>query len=115
MENDNKYIDLTYLKQLSNGSEEFIDKMIGIFIEQTPEALSSLDSNLEAKNWPALRATAHKMKSSISIMGIKALEGVVGELEDSSSKEINLDKIPQLVEEVKRVSLAAIDELKVLK
>ena len=94
MENENKHIDLTYLNELSNGSEEFVNKMIEIFIDQTPEALGNLDNYLQEKNWEALKATAHKMKSSISIMGIKQLEGVVSELENNSENKIIL-QLPQ--------------------
>jgi HPt (histidine-containing phosphotransfer) domain-containing protein len=112
MENIKKITDLTYLKQLSNGSEEFINKMIGIFLEQTPEAISNLDKFLQSKNWQALRGTAHKMKSSLSIMGIKELETVITDLESYSEKEINLDKIPFMVDKIKNVSMAAAEELK---
>ncbi|MBA3972252.1 MAG: Hpt domain-containing protein [Bacteroidetes bacterium] len=115
MENKKKYIDLTYLTELSNGSEEFIDKMIGIFIEQAPEAIGNLETHLQSKNWQGLKATAHKMKSSISIMGITELEAVVTELEANSEKEINSEKAPELVKKIKEVTEAAIEELKVIK
>ncbi|MFL5764065.1 MAG: Hpt domain-containing protein [Bacteroidia bacterium] len=107
------HTDLSYLNQLSNGSEDFIDKMTGIFLEQTPEALENLDKHLAAKDWKALRGTAHKMKSSLSIMGIKELEPVMVKLEDYCDKEINLDQVPALVEQVKHVCREAMEELKV--
>jgi HPt (histidine-containing phosphotransfer) domain-containing protein len=110
-----KYIDLTYLSQLANGSEEFINKMIGIFIEQTPEALNNLDTHLQNKNWQGLKATAHKMKSSVSIMGIKELESVVSELEKNSEKEINLDQAAAMVDKIKEITNAAIEELRITK
>jgi HPt (histidine-containing phosphotransfer) domain-containing protein len=112
MENLNKHTDLSYLNQLANGSDEFISKMTAIFLEQTPEALENLDKHLAAKDWKALRGTAHKMKSSLSIMGIKELEPVVADLENFCDKEINLDKVPALVDQVKIVCKEAMEELK---
>jgi HPt (histidine-containing phosphotransfer) domain-containing protein len=108
-----KHTDLTYLNQLANGSDEFISKMTGIFLEQTPEALENLDKHLAAGDWKGLRATAHKMKSSLSIMGIKELEPVVADLENFCEKETNLDQVPELVDKVKEVCHEAMQELKV--
>ena len=112
MENSNKHTDLSYLSQLANGSDEFIGKMTGIFLEQTPEALENLDKYLENKDWKALRGTAHKMKSSLSIMGIKELEGVVANIEEYCDKETNLDRLPELVEQVKVICKESMEELK---
>lgn len=111
METNNKHIDLSYLKELSNGSKEFIAEMITVFIEQTPIEIANLEKHLEAKDWKALRGTAHKMKPSFSFMGIKELESVVKTLEDYSANETNLDLIPGLVEKIKTVCTDAIDEL----
>jgi HPt (histidine-containing phosphotransfer) domain-containing protein len=109
--NNQKHIDLTYLKELSNGSKEFITEMITVFMEQTPIEIANLEKHLEAKDWKALRGTAHKMKPSFSFMGIKELESVVKTLEENAGNETNLDILPGLVDKIKTVCAAAFEEL----
>jgi HPt (histidine-containing phosphotransfer) domain-containing protein len=106
-----KHIDLTYLKELSNGSNEFIMEMISVFIEQTPIEIANLEKHLAAKDWKSLRATAHKMKPSFSFMGIKELESVIKTVEEYSANETNLELLPEMVTKIKTVCTEAIEEL----
>ena len=110
-----KHIDLTYLKGLSNGSNEFVNQMITIFMEQTPEMIANMEKHLADKNWQALRGTVHKMKPSISFIGIKELEGVVKEIEDTPDQEKDLDREASLIATIKTICNLAIRELEVEK
>lgn len=109
----NKHIDLTYLKQLSNGSNEFINEMISVFMEQTPIEISNLEKYLKAKDWKSLRAIAHKMKPSFSFMGIKELESTIKLIEEYAANETNLDLLPELISKIKNTCNEAIKELEV--
>lgn len=106
-----KHIDLTYLKQLSNGSNEFINEMITVFIEQTPVEISNLEKYASAKDWKSLRAIAHKMKPSFTFMGIKELESIIKQLEEYAANETNLELIPDLISKIKNICNEAIKEL----
>ena len=89
----NNYINLTYLKELSNGSNEFICQMITVFMEQTPDAVNSMEKYLNAKDWQALHAIAHKTKASFAFMGIKELESVTCLVEEYSLNKTNLEQL----------------------
>jgi len=65
--NSKKNTDLTYLKELSNGSNEFIVQMITIFLNETPAAVDKVEQYAKTSNWDALRAAVHKMKPSTRI------------------------------------------------
>lgn len=106
-----KQTDLTYLKELSNGSNEFIVEMITVFVEQTPIEIANMEKHLAAADWKSLRATAHKMKPSFAFMGIRELESVIKTIEDYSGNEKNLDLLPGLISKVKDVCIQAIEEL----
>lgn len=108
---ENKHTDLTYLKQLSNGDNEFIHQMITIFMTQTPDALDSIDMYLKEKNWKSLKGIAHKMKPSFSFMGIKELEPVILLVEEYCENETHLDQLPKLTSTVRRICELAIIEL----
>ncbi len=113
--NADKLIDLSYLKQLASGNNKFINEMITVFIEQTPLEIGNLEKHLNAQDWKSLRATAHKMKSSYSFMGIKELEGIGKSLEEYAANEINLDVIPEMISKIKTVCTKAMQELEIEK
>lgn len=106
-----KQTNLAYLKELSNGSNEFIVEMITVFVEQTPIEIANLEKHLAAGDWKSLRATAHKMKPSFAFMGIKELESVIKTIEEYSANETNLDLLPGLIFKVKEVCSQAVEEL----
>jgi HPt (histidine-containing phosphotransfer) domain-containing protein len=115
MENNNKHINLTYLKELSNGSNEFICQMISVFIAQTPEMIANMEEHLHKQDWKALHAVAHRMKPSFSFMGIKELETTIHTLEEYCLKKTNLDQIPDMLSTIKHTCEIAIKELEVEK
>jgi len=108
-----KHIDLTYLKQLSNGSNEFIIEMISVFMEQTPIEISNLEKYLEEKDWKSLRAIAHKMKPSFSFMGIKELDALIKLIEEYAANETNLELLPEMIAKLKKICYEAIKELEI--
>jgi len=77
---DNNY-DLSKLKALSRGDEDFVRSMIEIFRQQTPLALKEMKEALRKKDYETLAQTAHRIKPSIENMGIKQLDGVASEIE----------------------------------
>ena len=111
----NKYINLTYLKELSNGSNEFIYQMITVFMEQTPDAVNSMEKYLNSKDWQALHAIAHKTKASFAFMGIKELKDVTCLVEEYSLNKTNLDQLPEMISKIKNVFLIALKELEIEK
>jgi HPt (histidine-containing phosphotransfer) domain-containing protein len=106
-----KNIDLTYLKQLSNGSNQFIVEMIDAFFEQVPIEIDNLERHLNMKDWKSVRGVAHKMKPSIAFMGIKKLESVIKLTEEYAGNETNLDLLPEMISKIKTVCNNAILEL----
>mgnify|MGYP001601117717 CR=1 FL=1 len=107
----NKHTDLTYLIQLSNGSNEFIVQMISIFMVQTPEAIDQMYKYLQNNDWKLLRGIIHKMKPSFSFMGIKELETIAVSAEKYCETETHLEEVPNLIHRIKEVCLEALCEL----
>ena len=113
--NSKKNTDLTYLKELSNGSNEFIVQMITIFLNETPAAVDKVEQYAKTSNWDALRAAVHKMKPSFAFMGIKELEDTINSVEKYSEAKTNLDLIPEMISKIKTVLKAAVQELEIAK
>lgn len=106
-----KLIDLSYLQGLSNGSDQFVEKMLLLFLEQTPEAVQDLEKHCTNKDWKALRATAHKLKSSYMFIGVKELPDVVGSVEEYAANTIKLDLLPEIIIQIKEISSLVMEEL----
>ena len=110
-----KHIDLTYLKELSNGSNEFMLQMINLFIATMPQMVADLETYLIAENWPSIRTTAHKMKPSVSFMGLKEIETDIALLESYAAEKVHLDRLPEMISKIKAISFLGIAELELQK
>ncbi len=109
--NSNNVTDLTYLKQVSNGDNDFIKEMIEVYMQQTPEAINNLEKYLKNKDWKMLRAVTHKMKPSFSFFGLKDMYEIANSMEEYSAKEIHLELLPEMIAKVKLTCDKAMIEL----
>jgi len=107
-----KHTDLAYLREIANGSNVFIAQMLNLFIEQVPHSLMRIDTALHNKDWQTLRATVHKIKPSISFIGLHEIKDVIPELEKNAAERSHLEDIPAMVDKIKTVCNEAIPELK---
>jgi PAS domain S-box-containing protein len=104
-------IDLSYLTELAEGSEDFIERMIRAFLVQTPQLIEQLKNAAAAGKWQEVRAAAHKMKPSMDFIGIHALKPVVAAIENDAHEQRNVENIPAMIAEVERVCLQVMVEL----
>ena len=92
------YADLTYLESMSMGSQEMINEMIEIFINQIPEFTEGLQELHKNNDYSALGALAHKAKSSVAVMGMDELAGVLKDLELKAKASEDIDSYPGLIQ-----------------
>jgi signal transduction histidine kinase/CheY-like chemotaxis protein len=77
-------IDMTYLRSLSKGDEEFEKNMVRSFSQQVPEELNDLKMAIGQKDYEQVRAIAHKMKSTISYLGLQKLTPLLQQVEQDA-------------------------------
>jgi PAS domain S-box-containing protein len=107
----NSMIDLSYLKDASGGNHAFMKDMIDIFLKQTPGYLAQLNDYCKDANWVEFRKVMHKLKPTITMMGIKEGDALVKEIEPKVKKSEELDTVPNLLSNLIRVCETAYDEL----
>jgi HPt (histidine-containing phosphotransfer) domain-containing protein len=73
--------DITELEQMAQGNDEFITKMVSVFLETTSQSLDQLLKAFEGRDLQTVSAIAHKIKPSIDLMGITSLHDVVRDIE----------------------------------
>ena len=113
-ETANGVVDLSYLNELAEGNEDFIQRMIKAFLAQTPQLIAQMKDGAKNGNWQEVRAAAHKMKPSMDFIGIHSLKTVVAEIENNAHAQKNLDRIPGMIDEVDRVCEKAMHELEAM-
>lgn len=104
--------DLSKIEQMSRGNENFINKMVAIFIDVASKNNDSMQQALSEKNLEKINSLAHKIKPSISQMGITSIENEVKILEKYKLEEGSETELLQLVEKTTSTLDKVINSLK---
>ncbi|WP_411275660.1 Hpt domain-containing protein [Daejeonella sp.] len=86
-------IDLSYLRDVSSGSNEFMIEMIDLFLDQTPAYFEQLNQFISEKNWTRVAEIAHKIKPTLAFMGADAAKESMAEIESSARSLTNTETI----------------------
>jgi HPt (histidine-containing phosphotransfer) domain-containing protein len=93
---EEKLYDLEQLNAIAAGNEEFVTKMVNMFLDMTPALVDRIEAGLQIQDWAEVKSAAHKMKPSVDMMGITVLHDVVRGIEANAKTATNLEKIPEL-------------------
>ncbi len=88
-------IDLSYLKDVASGSNEFMVEMIGLFLAQTPSYFEQLNQHIQDENWSGAADIAHKIKPTLAFMGVESARISMAEIEQNARNLVNLNTIPE--------------------
>ena len=100
------------MKEVSDGSNEFMVEIINAYFEQIPEMLQNLSLYLNEKRWTELKDIAHKMQTTVSFLGLRSIKEDIENIEKYAGEKKNLDLLPNMVEKVIMVCSESINELK---
>ncbi|HQS22976.1 MAG TPA: ATP-binding protein [Sediminibacterium sp.] len=70
---------------MGKGKPEFIQKMVGLFLKTMPTDIEQLTKSASEDDWKKVEKTAHRMKSALRGMGIKAAANKVKLIEEMAS------------------------------
>ncbi|WP_461790154.1 Hpt domain-containing protein [Pedobacter sp.] len=94
-------LDLSYLKEMSGDSAEFMIEMLDTLVEQIPMYLDDLQNAVDAKDWKAASEFAHKVKPTFYYVGRDDLRDYMQLIERNAKEGVNLEGIPASLAEVK--------------
>ena len=77
-------------------------EMIDIFLSQIPLALLEMEANLRQESIDDFHFQAHRIKSTIKIIGLPKLSSIITKIDDNCYKKVNLEQIPALFEQFKK-------------
>ena len=81
------YYSLEQIKKLSAGNSQFLDKMIQVFLEETPAQIKQMKELLEQNDFYRVGRLAHKMKPTIDMFDMVDLKTIIRKLESESKNE----------------------------
>ena len=103
-------MDLTNLRLMSEGDTTFEKEMIETSLSYIPEVMAQLLSEIEQLDFHGIKSTAHKLKSSIFILGIDD-ESILNKLEVEDIKD--LYTLKQLYFRLENIQLESMKFLKI--
>lgn len=103
-----KYINLQYMREVSNGNTEYEKTVTEQFLEAIPEDLQALEKALDQKDFTRLSQIAHNMKTSVSVMGLTdLLQPYLDDIEYGKTEETLLY---QKIAAVRNICFSAMEE-----
>ncbi|WP_428330703.1 Hpt domain-containing protein [Mucilaginibacter sp.] len=74
-------LDLSFLYEIADGSNEFIVESIDMFLHHTPELLQTISKGIAEKDWTIVASAAHKLKPNLGFFGMPISQATVQEVE----------------------------------
>jgi signal transduction histidine kinase/DNA-binding response OmpR family regulator len=102
-------VDLSYLRDMSEGNEGFVQTMIDIFKTDAPILISDMKTAFNDKKWVKLSKLAHKYRSPTVIMGMKSVSLLAEQVEYNDFSKGNEVEIESLLVEIEKQSSEAIN------
>ncbi|MEX1241810.1 MAG: response regulator, partial [Cyclobacteriaceae bacterium] len=93
-----KCTNLEYLTRRTKSDPRLMMEMISLFLGQTDSLIGTMKQAVLDKDWKLLRATAHKMIPSFSIVGIDPyFEGMAKQVQEYAGTGEQMEQIPEMV------------------
>jgi len=113
---DNQDLDLTFLYEIADGSNEFIVESIDMFMQQSPELLHLIDTAITARDWKAAASSAHKLKPNLGFFGMIESQSTMQEIEHlAKTGAPDVNDITTRFNEVRSVITANLRKLQQIK
>ncbi|MFC4873326.1 Hpt domain-containing protein [Negadavirga shengliensis] len=110
-EKNNKLYDLANLEEISAGSDEFIQQMIQMFIDQAKITIEGLNDSFERKDYQQIKNLAHQIKPSIDNMKIDTLSPVIRQVESLVEENAPPQELSPVIMQTNAVLEAVIVQL----
>ena len=109
-----KCTDLDYLNRRTKSNPALMMEMISLYLDQTPNLVTTMKQSLKDKDWKSLYSAVHKLIPSFSIMGINPnFENMAKKVQEYASTQQQKDGILDMVLQLEAVCNQACEELKV--
>ena len=91
---NNQPLDLSYLREMSGDSSDFMVEMLDAFQKQMPLYMADLAKAIAAEDWKATSEAAHKIKPTFYYVGRVDARDHMQIIERNARELVDLAKIP---------------------
>jgi HPt (histidine-containing phosphotransfer) domain-containing protein len=92
-----KIYDLINLEEISGGSNEFIEQMILLFLDQAENTMKGMKQAMDTGNIREIRNLAHQLKPSVDNIRVEELGKTIRLVEDLAEHQPNSPDLPHHV------------------
>ena len=93
--------DLSKLRDMARGNEDFILKMVHIFCKDIPESLEKATVALMTHEYPKIKAVLHRIKPSVKMLEIHSVIPLLELTEQRAASESELEEISRGIHKLK--------------
>ena len=109
---DNLLCDLTKLEEISKGNQQFVNKMIQLFVEQTPIAILNIKESFNSNDFDNILKLTHRIKPSIETLAIKIMKDDLQKIEENIKNNSSTAETLELILSFETDSEGVINDLK---
>jgi len=106
-------VDFSYLEKVSGNDKDFVREIADAFINSIPGSIQELNGYLENEDWIGLARVAHKIKPSITLLGVHNLKDKIVKLEEEAKLQRNPQQINKLSKEISTELNETLESLKI--
>lgn len=88
---------LDYLRSVSGNNVEFIQEMIGTFLQTLPNILDEMENAANIGAWEKLSRLAHQIKPSFTLMGLDVLRSKLLLIEEHGKSGKHTEELPNVL------------------
>lgn len=100
-------ISFEYIDQITLRDPQATSDLLKVYVAQNSTNMRELQEALVLQNWPLLRKIAHKLKSSLALLGLSHSRSIAEQLERTGGEDLH--QTHDLVAEVCRALTNAIE------
>ncbi len=93
-------ISFTEIEKITAGNAQALKELLKIFVNENTKNVKKLEEYLATENWDELKKTAHKIKSSLALVGMMDYHALAEDLEKTAGTNVadTKKKIAQVTE-----------------
>lgn len=103
-------VSFDYINDLTLGDPVLTRDLLTVFVTQNEQNVQVIRQRLEAQDWSGLQRVAHKIKSSLALVGMTANRALAEELEKTAGQDA--EQTRHLAEQIISGTHSAIEEIK---
>ncbi|MGA9238039.1 MAG: Hpt domain-containing protein [Robiginitalea sp.] len=103
---------LNKIKEMAEGDSDFINSVIGVFLEEVPEDLNALEAAVESGDFAQIYQLSHKLKPNVDLLEMETTRVLALEMETMGKNQEDLEGIRARFGRLKQDIEQAVTELR---